>query len=135
MKVKSFVLCEQIRQENTGKFMLIGVFGTNTVVNNISAETRWINPVFLSIFSTLEVDRETDAGLYIVKDEVDNGKSLVPEMTLEIKKDGASYFPLPLNVGLSLKGPSNVRLNIYKKDTMELVAELGSFSVIEPQQK
>ena len=134
MKVKSFVLCEQIRQENTGKFMLIGVFGTDAIVNNLPAETRWINPVFLSIFSTLEVDRETDAGLYIVKDEVDNGKSLVPEMTLEIKKDGATHFPLPLNVGLLLKGPSNVRLNIYKKDTMELVAELGRFSVIEPKQ-
>ena len=70
MKVKSFVLCEQVRQENTGKFMLIGVFGTDAIVNNLPTETRWINPVFLSIFSTLEVDRETDAGLYIVKDEV-----------------------------------------------------------------
>lgn len=131
MKVKSFVLCEQIRQENTGKFMLIGVFGTDTIVNNLPVGTRWANPVFLSIFSTLEVNRETDAGLYIVRDEVDNGKSLAPEMTLEIKKEGASYFHLPLNIALSLKGPSKVRLNIYKKDTMELVTELGRFAIAD----
>lgn len=131
MKVKSFILCEQIRRENTGKFMLIGVFGTETIVNNLPAETRWANPIYLSIFSTLEVDREIDAGLYIVRDEVENGKSLAPEMTLEIKKDGASYFQLPLNIALSLNGPSKVRLNIYKKDSMELVTELGQFSIVD----
>lgn len=133
MQVKSFVVCEQIRQENTGKFMLIGVFGTNTIINNLPADKRWVNPVFLSIFSAIEVDRETDSGLYIIKDEVDNGVSLTPEMILEIKKDGASYIQLPLTTTLSLKGSSNIRLNIYKKDSMEFVAELGRFSVIEPQ--
>ena len=133
MQVKSFIVCEQIRQENTGKFMLIGVFGTNTIVNNLPADKRWVNPVFLSIFSAIEVDRETDSGLYIIKDEVDNGLSLAPEMVLEIKKDGASYIQLPLTTTLSLKGSSNIRLNIYKKDSMEFVAELGRFSVIEPQ--
>ena len=40
MQVKSFVLCEQIRQENTGKFMLVGVFGTDVIENNISQENR-----------------------------------------------------------------------------------------------
>ncbi len=133
MQVKSFVVCEQIRQENTGKFMLIGVFGTNTIVNNLPADKRWVNPIFLSIFSAIEVDRKTDAGMYIIKDEVDNGISLVPEMALEIKKDGASYIQLPISTALSLKGSSNIRLNIYKKDSMEFVTELGHFSVVEPQ--
>ena len=50
MQVKSFVLCEQIRQENTGKFMLIGVFGTDVIENNIPQENRWNNPLFFGVY-------------------------------------------------------------------------------------
>ena len=32
---------------------------------------------------------------------------------------------------VQLKGPSGVRLNLYKKDSMDLVAELGQFSVVD----
>lgn len=133
MLVKSFVLCEQIRQENTGKFMLLGVFGTDTIVNNLPVESRWANPVFFSALFALEIHRETDAGLYSVKVEADNGGVFTPELTLEIKKDGASYLQLPLNIALQLKGPSKVRLNIYRKDSAEHVAEIGRFEVVDAE--
>lgn len=131
MQVKSFVLCEQIRQEINGKFTLIGVFPTETILNNLPAENRWNNPVVFSILSALQINREIDAGFYIVKVEVSNGITLTPELTLEIKKDGASYFQLPMNIAMSLKGPSDVHLNIYRKDSMEFVTELGHFSITE----
>ena len=133
MLVKSFVLCEQIRQENTGKFMLLGVFGTDTIVNNLPAESRWANPMFFSALFALEIHREKDAGLYSVRVEADNGNVLTPELTLEIKKDGSSYLQLPLNIALQLKGPSKVRLGICRKDSAELVAEIGRFKVVDAE--
>lgn len=129
MLVKSFVLCEQIRQENTGKFMLLGIFGTDVVVNNMPADTRWQNPLFFSALFALKIDRETDAGFYSVKTETENGTVLSSELTIEIKRDGASYIQLPMNLALQLKGPSEVQIHIYKKDSLELVAEVGRFSV------
>ena len=71
------------------------------------------------------MDRAIDAGLYTVKVEVDNGVVNTPELTLEIKKDGASNLQIPMSIALMLNGPSEIRLNIYRKDSMELVAELG----------
>lgn len=133
MQVKSFVLCEQIRQENTGKFMLLGVFGTDVVVNNMPSAERWKNPLFFGSLFALKINRETDAGLYSVKVETDNGTVLSSELTLEIKKDGASYIQLPMNVALLLKGPSEVHINIFKKDSLELVAEVGRFSVLNAE--
>jgi hypothetical protein len=130
MQVKSFVLCEQIRQENTGKFILLGVFGTDVIENNIPQENRWKNPLFFGVYFALKVDRAVDAGFYTVKVEVDNGVVQTPELTLEIKKEGASNLQIPMSLALLLKGPSEVRLNIYKKDTLELVAEPGKFSIV-----
>lgn len=133
MQVKSFVLCEQIRREDSGKFMLLGVFGTDVIVNNLPTETRWANPLLFSSLFALKIDRAVDAGLYLVKAEVNNGIVLTQELTLEIKSDGASYLQLPMNFALKLNGPSEVRLNIFKKDTLELVAELGQFTVINSE--
>ena len=133
MQVKSFVLCEQIRQENTGKFMLIGVFGTDVIENNIPQENRWNNPLFFGVYFALKVDRAIDAGFYTVKVEVDNGVVHTPELTLEIKKDGVSNLQIPMSIALMLNGPSEIRLNIYRKDSMELVAELGKFSIVNAE--
>ncbi|MBO7550182.1 MAG: hypothetical protein J6T62_05420 [Fibrobacter sp.] len=133
MQVKSFVLCEQIRQENTGKFILLGVFGTDVIENNIPQENRWKNPLFFGVYFALKVDRAVDAGFYTVKVEVDNGVVQTPELTLEIKKEGASNLQIPMSLALLLKGPSEVRLNIYKKDTLELVAEPGKFSIVNAE--
>ena len=133
MQVKSFVLCEQIRQENTGKFMLIGVFGTDVIENNIPQENRWNNPLFFFFYFALKGDRAIDAGFYTVKVEVDNGVVHTPELTLEIKKDGASNLQIPMSIALMLNGPSEIRLNIYRKDSMELVAELGKFSIVNAE--
>lgn len=133
MQVKSFVLCEQIRQENTGKFMLLGVFGTDVVVNNMPADDRWKNPLVFGALFALKIDREVDAGLYSVKVETNNGMVLSSDLTLEIKKDGASYIQLPMNIALLLKGPSEVSLVIYKKDSPEVVAEVGKFSVLNAE--
>lgn len=133
MLVKSFVLCKQIRQENTGKFMLLGVFGTDTIVNNQPVESRWANPMFLSALFAMEIHRETDASLYSVKVEADNGGVLTPELTLEIKKEDASYLQFPLNIALQLNGPSKVRLNIYRMEFAELVAEICLFKVVNAE--
>jgi hypothetical protein len=70
-----------------------------------------------------------NAGFYSVKTETENGTVLSSELTLEIKRDGASYIQLPMNLALQLKGPSEVQIHIYKKDSLELVAEVGRFSV------
>lgn len=133
MQVKSFVLCEQIRQENTGKFMLLGVFGTDVVVNNMPAADRWKNPLVFGALFALKINREVDAGLYSVKVKANNGTVLSSELTLEIKKDGASYIQLPLNIALLLNGPSEVSLVIYKKDSSDAVAEVGKFSVVNAE--
>ena len=79
------------------------------------------------------MDRAVDAGFYTVKVEVDNGVVQTPELTLEIKKEGASNLQIPMSLALLLKGPSEVRLNIYKKDTLELVAEPGKFSIVNAE--
>ena len=79
------------------------------------------------------MDRAIDAGFYTVKVEVDNGVVHTPELTLEIKKDGASNLQIPMSIALMLNGPSEIRLNIYGKDSMELVAELGKFSIVNAE--
>ena len=79
------------------------------------------------------MDRAIDAGLYTVKVEVDNGVVNTPELTLEIKKDGASNLQIPMSIALMLNGPSEIRMNIYRKDSMELVAELGKFSIVNAE--
>jgi len=56
-----------------------------------------------------------------------------PELTLEIKKDGASNLQIPMSIALMLNGPSEIRLNIYRKDSLELVAELGKFSIVNAE--
>lgn len=72
-------------------------------------------------------------GLYSVKVETNNGMVLSSDLTLEIKKDGASYIQLPMNIALLLNGPSEVSLVIYKKDSPEVVAEVGKFSVLNAE--
>ena len=91
------------------------------------------NPLFFGVYFALKVDRAIDAGFYTVKVEVDNGVVHTPELTLEIKKDGASNLQIPMSIALMLNGPSEIRLNIYGKDSMELVAELGKFSIVNAE--
>lgn len=131
MLVKSFVLCEQVRIEKNDKFMLLGVFRTDVVINNLPATNRWTNPLFFGALVALKIDRDVDSGLYVIKAEADNGTEITPEQVLDIRKEGASYIQLPVAIALQLKGPSGIRLNLYKKDSMDLVTELGRFTVVD----
>ena len=38
-----------------------------------------------------------------------------------------------MSIALMLNGPFEIRLNIYKKDSMQLVAELGKFSIVNAE--
>ena len=131
MQVESKVLSEEFRQEANGRYMLLGIYRTGKVVNNLPKEKRWKDPMCWCFFAGVKLDRSVDANHYIVKSVSTNGKSLMPDIPLEIKTTGDDFVQLPIRVIMDMKGPGEIIVNVYKVDCDEVYCELGRFTVVE----
>lgn len=131
MNIVSKVLCEEIRQEANGKFMLLGVYRPSKIVNNLPKENRWKDPMRFFLFAGVEIDRANDFGQYLIRSSSSNGESLIQDIPLVIKQEGDSYVQLPICILMNMKGVGDITVNIYKENSSEPVIELGRFSVIE----
>ncbi len=131
MQVESKVLSEDFRLEANGRYMLLGIYRTGKVVNNLPKEKRWKDPMRWCFFAGVKLDRSIDANHYVIKSISANGKSLMPDIPLEIKEKGDDFVQLPIRVIMNMKGPGEIIVNICKVDTGEVYCELGRFTVVE----
>ena len=131
MKVESKILCEEFRQEANGKYILLGIYRTLRVVNNLPKENRWKNPMCWCFFAGVKLDRLIDANHYVVRSTSTNGASLMSDIPLEIRKEGDDFVQLPIRVNMSMNGPGEVIVNVCKVDSGEVYCELGRFTVVE----
>jgi hypothetical protein len=131
MQVESKVLSEEFRQEANGKYMLLGIYRTGRVVNNLPKEKRWNGPMCWCFFAGVKLDRSVDAGHYVVKSISTNGSSLMSDISLEIKAEGDDFVQLPIRVIMDMKGPGEIIVNVCKVDSGEVYCELGRFTVVE----
>lgn len=131
MLIKSFLTCEQIRQENTGNFILLGVHRTDIIENHLQGANRWINPCSITALCGLSIDRKKDAGFYIIKATAEGGETISPEITLEVRSDGASFIQLPLVAHIKLSEPCDIVFSIYKKGEPTPLFELGRVSIVD----
>ena len=131
MQVESKVLSEEFRQEANGKYMLLGIYRTGKVVNNLPKEKRWKDPMRWCFFAGVTLDRSVDANHYVVRSISTNGVSLMSDIPLEIRAEGDDFVQLPIRVIMDMKGPGEIFVNICKADTGEVYCELGRFTVVE----
>lgn len=131
MHVVSKVLCEEFRQEVTGKYMLLGVYRTCRAVNNLPKEKRWKDPMRFCFFVGVEVDRSNDAGSYFIRSTSSNGESLMQDIPLKINPEGDDFVQLPIIVLMNMKSAGDIVVNVYRNGDSEPLAELGRISVCE----
>lgn len=128
MKVTSFILCDHIRKEDTGRFILLGVFPTLNVVNDLPIQNRW-NQFFTFFFYVgLTFDRSKESGLYrIIATSRSNGKRYLL-VNLDIKEEGNDSIGLSLVAHLEFTNADIVDVEIFKADDDSKKIEVGSFS-------
>jgi hypothetical protein len=131
MNTVSKIICEEIRQEANGKFMLLGVYRPDRIANNLPKEVRWKEPMQFCLFAGVEVDRARDSGQYLIRSVSSNGESLMQDIPLVIKQEGDSYVQLPIIISMNMKGAGDISVNIYKAGSFEPLLELARFSVVE----
>ena len=131
MQVESKVLCEEFRQEANGRYMLLGIYRTGRVVNNLPKEKRWKDPMCWCFFAGVKLDRSVDANHYVVRSISTNGTSLMSDIPLEIRAEGDDFVQLPIRVIMDMMGPGEIIVNVCKVDSGEVYCELGRFSVVE----
>lgn len=131
MKVESKVLSEEFRQEANGRYMLLGIYRTGKVLNNLPKEKRWKEPMRWCFFAGVRLDRSADANHYVVRSISTNGTSLMADIPLEIRAQGDDFVQLPIRVIMDMKGPGEIIVNVCKVDTGEVYCELGRFAVVE----
>lgn len=129
MQLESKILCEEFRQEAGGKYILLGVYRTLSVANNIPKENRWKEPMRWCFFAGVNLNRTHDAGHYIVKAESNSGTSLMPGIPLEIRAEGDDFVQLPIKILMDMRCSGEIVINAYKTDSTEVYCELGRFSV------
>lgn len=131
MQVESKILSEEFRQEANGRYMLLGIYRTGRVVNNLPKEKRWKDPMNWCFFAGVKLNRSVDANHYVVKSISTNGTSLMSDIPLKIKAEGDDFVQLPIRVIMDMKGPGEIIVNVYKADSDEVYCELGRFTVVE----
>jgi hypothetical protein len=102
MNTVSKIICEEIRQEANGKFMLLGVYRPDRIANNLPKEVRWKEPMQFCLFAGVEVDRARDSGQYLIRSVSSNGESLMQDIPLVIKQEGDSYVQLPIIISMNM---------------------------------
>jgi hypothetical protein len=135
MIVKSFVTCEQIRQENSGNFILLGVFRTDVIENNLPEQIRWSQPCLLSALCGLSIDRKKDAGQYTIEAKAEQGETLSPSISLDVRSDGASFIQIPIVAHIKFNAPCDIIFSIFKKGETAPLLELGRMSIVETGKK
>ena len=92
---------------------------------------RYINPCSITALCGLSIDRKKDAGFYIIKAAAEGGETISPEITLEVRSDGASFIQLPLVAHIKLSGPCDIVFSIFKKGEPTPLFELGRVSIAD----
>jgi hypothetical protein len=108
-QVKNAIICDYIRQENTGKFILIGVYGEALVIHTYPAT------FFISLY--LEIENVSPGplrvGLRILVGETEATKA---SLELDIIRPGAIQLPVP-PAGIAVSGPSRLHFQLSIEDS------------------
>lgn len=127
----SFVVCEQIRKEESGKFILLGVFTSNRIHNNAPIDLRWKQLYAFSFLVAISLNRQTDTGSYYVQLRILNKNEQTTIMHLDIKAEGNDYFCFPLSVLIAFTGPDTAILEIIRENDKTQSMEVGRFEFID----
>ena len=119
---KYTVMCDDIRQENTGKFILIGIYMGNITVPQV--------PVVLpslAFFQVFESDRPANLTFRARLERMDTGQPLVEAMGMvNIQRPGIGIAPLRFSpVQIPTFGSYNFVLNIEGEQPI-----ISSFDVV-----
>jgi hypothetical protein len=109
VKEKYTIICDEVRQENNGKFIVIGVYnGTITI-----PQIPFMLPS-LTFFQSLESDRLGMLNVRLKLQHLETGKNLVEGMgAVNFLRPGAGVNALRLqNVGFTAAGTYNFVLEI-----------------------
>lgn len=104
VKEKYTIICDEVRQENNGKFIIIGVYNGNITIPQIP----FMLPS-LTFFQTLESDRPGMLNVRMKIQHLESGKNLVEGMgAINFVRPGPGVSALRFqNIGLIAAGTYN----------------------------
>lgn len=109
LHLKTALLCDDIRQEDNGKFMIIGVYTPNMTVPQIP----FVLPS-LSFFLLFDADEPGEHAFKFNLNHLETGRSLVEGMgQIGVKRAGTAVMPLKLgNAQFQAVGSYTLSLSI-----------------------
>ena len=91
---KYTIVCEQIRKEDNGKLILLGVYTPNIAIPQLP----FVLPS-LTFFTCLESDRPGNWGLKFKLSHLESGKPIAEGMgQLGVGQPGLAFIPIPLGI-------------------------------------
>jgi len=115
LRFSAIVVCDEIRTENTGKDILIGVFSGDILVPSF--------PTVIGVAFWCEVENsEEDIGIkeYELRVGVEDGQALTFKANAIIRAAGTSVLKIP-TVRTSVSGPTAVSLELRDGDNWRVL--------------
>ena len=127
---KYTLICDEVRQENNGKFIVIGLYTNDMVVPQIP----FVLPS-LTFFVFVDSDRPGNYPFKLKFEQLESGKSLAEGMGMvQFQKPGIASYPIRLgNVQLANAGTYTFSLSIEDMKGPIIVAFNVIIGVVGPQ--
>jgi hypothetical protein len=130
---KYTLICEDIRQENTGKWMVIGLY-----THNISTSQLPFVLPSLAFFLCLDADAVTQYKFKVQFRHLETGTLMVPELTgaLGVQRVGPVVLPIKLGgIQFRAHGSYSVSVEIEGQDEPMMTEFLVQIAEMPPAQR
>lgn len=128
---KYTLICDDVRQENTNKFILIGVYTGVIGVTSIPI----VMPMGLTFFQAWEADRPGQEHLKLKIQHLETGQTIIEARAgLNIIKPGVAVVPLRLGpIQFSAVGTYNLVVEIEGQKDPTIVDFVVQLNLMNPQ--